>query len=44
MGVVEVANGDLLYALAIVVVAFVIIQAPAFLIKAWKEAKHKIKK
>ncbi len=36
----EVANSGLLYAIAIIVIAFVIIQSAVFLIKAWKEAKR----
>ncbi|MGI6193138.1 MAG: DUF5058 family protein [Christensenellales bacterium] len=36
----EVANSGLLYAIAIAVIAFVLLQSLAFLIKAWKEAKR----
>ena len=40
MGFFDVANGPLLYGLAIVIVAFVLVQSLLFLRKAWKEAKR----
>ncbi len=36
----EAANSGLLYGIAIIVIAFVILQSLVFLVKAWKEAKR----